>query len=144
MQKIKVVSLRLSYPKESKMSKYLIFLLLFSGQILASTEQEMQSLMNQYLYALSTKDSAELEKICSKKFISQLQKKGYLKKAFDRQKKAAKKKFQFDLTMQKAARTPNQFFVNIKDKRSLEYSDYWYLIKKEGTRYRINDMVSMD
>ncbi len=126
------------------MSKYLIFLLLFSGQILASTEQEMQSLMNQYLYALSTKDSAELEKICSKKFISQLQKKGYLKKAFDRQKKAAKKKFQFDLTMQKAARTPNQFFVNIKDKRSLEYSDYWYLIKKEGTRYRINDMVSMD
>ncbi len=126
------------------MSKYLIFLLLFSSQILASTEQEMQSLMNQYLYALSTKDSAELEKICSKKFISQLQKKGYLKKAFDRQKKAAKKKFQFDLTMQKAARTPNQFFVNIKDKRSLEYSDYWYLIKKEGTRYRINDMVSMD
>ncbi len=126
------------------MSRYLFFLLLFSSQVLASTEQEMQSLMNQYLYALSTKDSTELEKICSKKFISQLQKKGYLKKAFDRQKKTTKKKFQFDLTMQKAARTPNQFFVNIKDKKSLEYSDYWYLIKKEGTRFRINDMVSMD
>ena len=104
----------------------------------------MHSLMNQYLYALSTKDSTELKRICSKKFISQLQKRGYLKKAFDRQKKTSKKKFRFDLTMKKAARTPNQFFVNIKDKKSLEYSDYWYLIKKEGSQYRINDMVSMD
>ena len=107
-------------------------------------EKEFKSLMKNYLIGLNTKDKSKLKEVCSKKYMDLLQSNGTLKETFKKQKLVPPEKIDFDIKVQKAARTPNKFFVNIKDKKDDHYGEHWYVVNLKEKKYVIDDMVFRD
>ncbi|MAZ47147.1 MAG: hypothetical protein CME65_01205 [Halobacteriovoraceae bacterium] len=120
----------------------LILALPFSAK--ADSNPKIKSLMKDYLIALGTKDKKKLTNICSSKYIKLLQKNGTLDKTFEQQKPFDQNKIEFDIKIQKAGRTPNKYFVNIKDKKDSHYGEHWYVVNLEKDKFLIDDMVFFD
>lgn len=50
----------------------------------------------------------------------------------------------FDLTYQQGNTKKDLYFVNIKNKTTKEYNDYWYLVRKKKGEYIIDDMQLLE
>lgn len=133
--------------KKISLTKYVLFIFLIFpsfGNSAASNEVEIKSLMKNYLIALNTKDKNKLSQICTEKYMKLLQSNGTLDKTFEQQKPVPADEIKFDMKFQKAARTPNRFFVNIKDKKAKEYGEHWYVVNLDEKKFLIDDMVFFD
>ena len=69
---------------------------------------------------------------------------GTLEKTFEMQKPVPADKIDFDIKITKAARTPNKYFVNIKDKKDKHFGENWYVVNLKEKKYIIDDMVFLD
>ncbi len=98
----------------------------------------IKELMNNYLKAIHTKNAVELKKMTGTDYYKGLEK-NYLSSNIKQNKKFIP--YGFDIKVNKANVSKDQFWVNIKDKKKKEYSDYWYIIKKEKDNFTIIDMV---
>ena len=122
----------------------LILLLPLSTLSAFEKEQEFKSLMKEYLVGLNTKNKDKLSEICSEKYMKLLKSNGTLEKTFEMQKPVPADKIDFDIKITKAARTPNKYFVNIKDKKDKHFGENWYVVNLKEKKYIIDDMVFLD
>lgn len=109
----------------------------FSYQTLAD-DSEIKGLMNNYLKALHSQDKTMLKNITSKEYYISLNKNFLQKKVAQKNKFIS---FGFDIKINKAKIDTNQFWVNIKDKKQSEYSEYWYIIEEKKNQFKIIDMI---
>jgi len=123
---------------------YIVIFVLISFNSLASEENQIKTLMQNYLKALDQTTSQSLKKITSDKYFQNLNKNGILNKTRELNKQSKNKSLDFDMKIKKAAVSKDLIFVNIKDVKSKNYGDYWYLVKKIDGQYIIDDMQFLD
>jgi len=115
-----------------------IFLSLPVVAIEKSKDSEIKGLMTSYLEALHKRDLKKLQKMTSPKYFEFLNKNFLIKKI------QQDRKFRpngFDIKIKKANIKKDQFFINIKDKASKEYTDFWYVLKLKEKKLIISNMV---
>lgn len=116
--------------------KYLV-IAFFSFHCFALSQKDAQKLVHNYLTALKSKDSKQLQKVLSEHYYKSLNDAGLIKKIFNMQKKSTKK-IDFDLKIKKAANEKDVYFLNIKGKNQKSDPEIWYRVKNmkiEGSRY---------
>lgn len=121
--------------------KFLIlFFLLFSVNSFAN--EELKNVMKNYLQALKNKNSDELKKSVSSRYYKFLKDSNLLEQAL---KKQTPGKFStFDFTFKPLAKEKEAFFVNIKDPKAKNYSDYWFVLRKINGKFVIDSSVFLD
>ena len=122
-----------------------IYILSLSS-VFAGDEKELKTLMTKYLQALKSKDINKIKKVVSVKYFKMLNSNKVLEMTFKKKLKDPKKKVtgNFDLTFQQGTTNKNLYFVNIKNKTSNDYNDYWYLIVKKDGKLIIDDMQFLE
>ena len=118
------------------MNRIIILLLLSSFNLYAS-DKEIKTLFTTYLDSIHKKDLKQLKSITSKEYYELLEE--YLKKAKPQTQKFNPKGF--DIVINPARETKNQFWVNIKDKKKKDYSDYWFIVEKKDSKFIIDRKV---
>ncbi len=118
------------------MIKLFIISLLLCSQNVMSNEGEIKITINSYLKALSTQDLSSLKKLTTEKFYKSLTKNNNLKKSNG----PTKDNFDFDIKVKKAERIKGRFFVNIKNKHSDHFGDYWFVLDMRAKSYIISEM----
>lgn len=126
------------------MKKLLVIILsIFMFNSFASN-QDIQILMNDYLMAFKNHDEDKIKKLSTDKYYKMLKKTSIIELAFSKKNTHTKDKASFDFKVKEGARDKEMLFVNIKDKNDLEYGEYWYVLKKEKDKYKIDDMITFD
>lgn len=112
----------------------------------ASDKSELKTLMINYLQALKSKDIKKIKKVVSPKYFKMLNSNKVLELTFNKKLKEPNKKVtgNFDLTYQQGNTKKDLYFVNIKNKTTKEYNDYWYLVRKKKGEYIIDDMQLLE